>query len=138
MPEVDDFVQDLIDEYKVFADGLLIDGAAEVLDDDHDPIEQFQEVGGRDVEPCRGHHVDRWLLEVGEVNALDVEDGLGVSFSQFDLAVEQLGRVLDQVRPKVSVDYRVASCRQEKYLWYHRNYIHPPNKYQPILTTSTS
>lgn len=37
--KIDDFVEYLVDEYKVFADSFLVDDPTEVLDDDHDPVE---------------------------------------------------------------------------------------------------
>lgn len=58
MSEVDDLIEDLIDEYKVLADDFFIDGSAEVLDDDDDAVEEFEDVGGRDVESGSGHHID--------------------------------------------------------------------------------
>lgn len=58
MSEVDDLIEDLIDEYKVLADDFFIDGSAEVLDDDDDAVEEFEDVGGRDVEAGSGHHID--------------------------------------------------------------------------------
>lgn len=117
--EVQDLVQDLVDEDEVLADGFLVDEAAEVLDDDDDAVEEFEDVGGGDVEAGGGDDVDGGLLEVGEVNALDIEDGLHVALRQLHLPVEQFRRVLDQVRPEVSVYYRVPARRQEEDLRYH-------------------
>jgi hypothetical protein len=56
--EVDYFIEDLVDQYEVFADGLLADGAAEVFDNDDDAVEQFEDVGGGDVEAGGRDHVD--------------------------------------------------------------------------------
>lgn len=56
--EIDDFIEYFIDEYKVLADDFFVDEAAKVLDDDYDPVEQFQDVGGGDIEPCRCYNVD--------------------------------------------------------------------------------
>lgn len=110
MSEVDDLVEYLIDEDEVLPDDFFIDDPAEVLDDDDDAIEKFQDVGGRYVKPCGRHDVDGGLFEVGEVDALDVEDGLHVALGELDLAVEELRGVLDEVRAEVSVDYGVATC----------------------------
>ena len=77
--KVDDLIEYLINEDKILPDDFFIDDPAKVLDDDYDAIEQFQDVGGRDVEAGGGHDVDGGLLEVGEVYAFDVEDGLDVA-----------------------------------------------------------
>ena len=44
MSEIDDLIQYLIDEYKVLADDFFVNDAAKVFDDDHDPVEQLQDV----------------------------------------------------------------------------------------------
>lgn len=44
--EVDDLVEYFVDEYEVLSDDFFIDEPAEILDDDYDAIEQFQDVGG--------------------------------------------------------------------------------------------
>lgn len=119
VPEVDDLVQDLVDEHEVLADGLLADHPAEVLYDHYYPVQQLQDIGGRNVEPRGRHHVDRRLLQVREVDALNVEDGLSVALGQLHATVEQLGSVLDEVRPEVTVYYGVPAGRQEKYLRNH-------------------
>lgn len=119
--KIDDLVEDLVDEYKILADDFLVDGSAEVLDDDDDPVEQFEDVGGGDVEAGGRHHVDGGLLQVGEIDALYVEDGLDVPLRQLHLAVEQLGRVLYEVGTEVSIYYRISTRRQEKYLGNHKS-----------------
>lgn len=80
VPEVDDFVEDLVNQNEVLSDRLLSDSATEVLDDDCDAVEEFEEVGGGDVEASGGDYVEGGLFEVGEVDAFDVEDGFGISF----------------------------------------------------------
>jgi hypothetical protein len=117
--EVDDLIEYFVDEYEVFAYGLFVDDSAEVFDDDYDSVEQFEDVGGRDVEAGGGHDVEGRLLEVGEIDALDIEDGFDVALGEFDLAVEEFGGVLDEVGTEVAVDDRVSSRREEKYLGYH-------------------
>lgn len=95
--EVDDLIQDLVDQDKILADCLLVDDSAEILNDGHDAVEELQDVGGRDVEASGGHHVDGGLLEVGKINALDVEDGLGVSLGQLDFSVEEFRSIFDEI-----------------------------------------
>ena len=58
VPEVNDFVQYLVNQYKVFADGFLIDDPTEILDYDHDAIQQLQDIGRRDVEASGGYNID--------------------------------------------------------------------------------
>lgn len=41
MAEIDDLIEDLIYQYEVFADGLLVDDPAEVLNYGHDAVEQL-------------------------------------------------------------------------------------------------
>ena len=45
MSKVNDLIQNLINQDKVLPDRLLIDDSAEIFDDDHDAIEQLQNVG---------------------------------------------------------------------------------------------
>lgn len=49
MPEVDSFIQYLVNEDEVFPDGLLGYLATEVLDDDDNPVEQFEDEGGEEL-----------------------------------------------------------------------------------------
>lgn len=58
MSKIDDFIENLIHEDKVLADRFLANDAAEVFNDDDDPVEQFQDVGGRNIEPGSCHNVD--------------------------------------------------------------------------------
>lgn len=46
MSEIDDFVENLVNKYEIFANSLFIDDSAEIFDDDHDSVEQLQNVGG--------------------------------------------------------------------------------------------
>lgn len=58
MPKVNYLVEDLIDEYKVFADDFFIDDTTKIFDDDDDPVEEFEYVRGRDVEPGGSYNID--------------------------------------------------------------------------------
>jgi hypothetical protein len=44
MPKIDDLVEYLIDEYKIFAYNFLVDHPTEVLNDDYNSIEKFKDV----------------------------------------------------------------------------------------------
>ena len=44
MAEIDDLVEYLIDEYKVFPNCLLVDNSAKIFDDGHDAVQEFKEV----------------------------------------------------------------------------------------------
>ena len=116
MSEIDDLVKYFIDKDEVFTDGLFIDDPTEVLDDRHDAVEQLQNVGWRHVEASRGHYIDGRFFEVCKIDALNVEDRLSISFGQFYFTIEEFGSVFDEIGSEVSVDYAIATGRQEKYL----------------------
>lgn len=82
-------------------------------------MQQFKNKSRRGVESSGGDDVQWCDFDVREVNTLDVEDRLTVAFSKLHAAIEQLGSVLDQIGPEISVDYRVAPGRQDEYLGYH-------------------
>lgn len=109
MSEVYNFIEDLINEDKILADGFFIDDTAEVFDDDDDAVEKLQYIGWGHVEAGGGYDVDGGFFKVGEIDAFYVEDGFDVTLRQLDLAIEELGGVLDEVGAEVSVDYGVAA-----------------------------
>ena len=109
MSEVNNFIKNLVNQDEILADRFFIDYAAEVFDDDDDAIKKLQYIGGRYVEAGGCNHIDGRLFEVGEIDALYVEDGFDVALRQLDLAVEKLRSVLNQIRAKVSVYYGITA-----------------------------
>lgn len=107
--EVYDLVEYLINEHKVLPDGLLIDDPTEILNDDHDAVQQLQDIGRGYVEASRSNHINRWFLEVCKIDALNVEDRFRIAFWELDLTVKQLRSVFDEIGTEVAVYYGVPA-----------------------------
>lgn len=108
--KINDLIEYLIDQYKIFSNGLLVDNATEIFDYDDDSIQKFKYVGGRYIESSCSHHVDRRFFQIGEIDAFNVKDRLHITFGQFDFAIEELGCVFDKIWSEISVDDGVTPC----------------------------
>lgn len=58
MPEVNDLIQNFIDKNEIFPDNLFIDLAAEIFDDNDDPVKEFEDEWRRDIKASGRHYVD--------------------------------------------------------------------------------
>ncbi len=76
--KVNDLIEDFIYEYKVLADDFFVDDSTKVFYDDNDSVEELEDVRWRSIEPGCGHNIDGGLFEIGEIDALNIKDGLGV------------------------------------------------------------
>ena len=72
MAVVNNFIDDFVDQDKVFADSLLIDDPTIVSEYLHHPIDNIVHKTWRDVVLGGGNEVDSKLLGVHVVEAIDV------------------------------------------------------------------
>ena len=75
MPVVNNLVDDLIDQYKVLANALLVQDTAVVTEDLHHAIDDVHDETGGHVVACRRDEVDPELLGEEVIQPLDVLKG---------------------------------------------------------------
>ena len=72
-------------------------------------MEKFEQERRGDIKPSGSDDVEGRYSDVCEIDAFNVEDGLTVSFSELNFAIEELRSIFNQIRAEISVDDGVAS-----------------------------
>jgi len=113
MAVVNNFIDDFVDQDKVFPDSLLIDDSAIISKDLHHPVDNIMHKTWRDVVLGGGDKVDTELLGEHVVEAINVERWWRVSLTpSVHLPIENFTSFSPEVLAEISQNYGVASAGQ--------------------------
>mmetsp|Transcript_19670 Transcript_19670/g.54888 ORF Transcript_19670/g.54888 Transcript_19670/m.54888 type:complete len:244 (-) Transcript_19670:142-873(-) len=118
---VDDLIQQLVHQHKVFADSIFRQHATVILDDDANPPQELQHKGGGHVGPCRGYHLHSTVLDMEVRDAIYVEHrGRFIPFlPKFGVTEKRLCGVLGHIPQVVAPDDHVPPGAEDEELREH-------------------